>query len=432
MGDFLLGTALPLLLFSVGAYFAVTVGWRWLLAPRRVLGGMLAAGRGNGTSPWRAMTVALGGTLGVGNITGVAAAIAVGGAGAVFWMWVAALFAMPLKFAEVVLAGRYRTFDEGGTAHGGAMYYIKVAFRGRMGRVLAAFFALLVLGCMLTLGTVLQTNAAAEALSGAFGVPPLAVGLLMAALLVPLLLGGAKRIERACALVVPLCCLLFLVMAVAVLILRRAALPAAFGAIFAGAFRGESALGGVLGFLTSRALRFGVARGLVSNEAGCGTAPIAHAAACARTPVQQGFFGVLEVFVDTHLFCTMTALVILVSGVGAGEGTSLALSAFGAVLGRLAAPALAVCLALFAFATVLCWSHYGAEAMLYLTGKPRACRFVVPMIALAVPLGALGAPSFIWGATDVVLSLLCLLNLAALFTLRRDVRRENNAFFEKP
>ena len=148
MGSFLLGTALPLLLFCTGAYFAVAVGWRWLLAPRRTLGGMLAAGRGGGTSPWRAMTVALGGTLGVGNVAGVATAITLGGAGAVFWMWVAAFFAMPLKFAEVVLAGRHRTFDGQGVAHGGAMYYIKVAFRGRVGRVMAAAFALFVIGCM--------------------------------------------------------------------------------------------------------------------------------------------------------------------------------------------------------------------------------------------------------------------------------------------
>lgn len=430
MGNFLLGTALPLLLFAVGAYFAVAVGVRPLRAPRRVLGGMLAAGRGEGTSPWRAMTVALGGTLGVGNVAGVATAIALGGAGAVFWMWVAAFFAMPLKFAEVVLAGRYRTFDKSGVAHGGAMYYIKVAFGGRAGRVMAAFFALLVVACMLTLGTVLQAHAAANALSGVFDIPPLLVGVSLAVAVGGVLCGGSKRVEGACALVVPLCCLVFVVLSVAVLALRYRELPSAFEAIFHGAFSGEGALGGAFGVLTSKALRFGVARGIVSNEAGCGTAPIAHAAANAKTPAQQGFFGILEVFVDTILLCTLTALVILVGG-GSGEGVMLALSAYGAVLGGVAEVGLSLCVALFAFATVLCWSHYGAEALFYLTGKPWSERLLLPVIVIAVPIGAIGAPPLVWGATDVVLASLCLLNLMALFTLRLDVKRENDAFFEK-
>ncbi len=431
MGGFLLGTALPLLLFFAGAYFAVTVGARWLCAPKRALGGMLAAGRGGGTSPWRAMTVALGGTLGVGNVAGVATAITLGGAGAVFWMWVAAFFAMPLKFAEVVLAGRYRTFDERGVAHGGAMYYIKVAFRGRAGRVMAAIFALLVILCMLTLGTVLQTHAAAEALSGVFGISPLLVGVVLSFAVGAILLGGSAKIEQACALVVPFCCLLFVVLSVAVLMLRYRALPSAFAAILRGAFTGDGALGGAFGVLTSSALRFGVARGIVSNEAGCGTAPIAHAAANAKTPVQQGFWGVFEVFVDTVLLCTLTALVILVSGTGTGEGVMQALSSYGAVLGGVAESGLALCVALFAFATVLCWSHYGAEALFYLTGKPRTARLVLPLIVLAVPIGAISAPSLVWGTTDVVLALLCLFNLAALLALARDVKAENNAFFEK-
>ena len=231
-------------------------------------------------------------------------------------------------------------------------------------------------------------------------------------------------------MLVPAVCLLFSVAAVAVLVLRRQALPSAFAAILQGAFQPFAAGAGVVGFLTSKALRYGVARGLVSNEAGCGTAPIAHIAAENRSPAAQGVWGILEVFVDTILLCTMTALVILVSGVPlSGEGgVMLAVEAFSAVLGRAAAPVLALSVLLFAFATLLCWSHYGGECLIYLTGKPRAARWMSLPVLLSSIIGAVAAPAILWELTDLILALMAILNITALLICRRAVGEETKLF----
>lgn len=414
---FLSGVILPFFLLLSGAYFAV------LLAPR-LLRRKKQKHRECGSA--RALAVALAGTLGVGNIAGVASAIALGGAGAVFWMWVSALLAMFLKYAEVVLAVRHRRFDSTGRAHGGAPYYIRKAFRGQTGRVLGAVFAVLCLFCMFTLGGVVQSAAASEALAVTFSVPPALTGALLGAGACLVLWRGSAGVERACTVLVPAVCALFSVGSLAAIVMRADALPAAFAAIFKGAFSVESAAGGALGFFTSRALRYGVARGIVSNEAGCGTAPIAHAAAEVTRPAEQGVWGIVEVFVDTILLCTMTALVILTSGVPVQEGGGMAyaLAAYTAMLGSAAAPLLAVAVAIFAFATVICWAHYGKESIYAITGREKS-RFLPVFVALACLVGALAAPALVWDVTDLVLALMTLLNLSALFCLRREVREES-------
>lgn len=424
------GTVVPLLLLAVGFYFSIRLG-RWLFfSPRRVLSGMLAGGADGGTSPLKALAVSLAGTLGVGNIVGVASAIAAGGAGAVFWMWVAALLAMPIKYAEVLLGGISRVYAADGRPHGGASYYIKEAIGGRCGRVLAALFAALCVLASLTLGTMLQTNAAAGALSGVFGVPAALVGGVMAALSLAVLARGAERVENACAALVPFVCVLFCVLSLAVLVREHSQIPRAFAAIFAGAFTPRAGTGGVVGVLTSQAVRLGVTRGLVSNEAGCGTAPIAHAAANAKSPVQQGFWGVFEVFVDTVLLCTLTALVILVAGDGAkGDGVMLALTAYGASLGSLAPALLSAAIAFFAFATVLCWSHYGKESLSYLTGSRRAGGALLAALTASSFLGAVITPDRAFSLVDLVLALMTLLNLTALLFSRQTVIEETRRYF---
>ena len=361
----------------------------------------------------------------MGNIAGVASAIALGGAGAIFWMWVSALLAMFLKYAEVVLALRHRRYDRTGRAHGGAPYYVQRAFGGRVGRVLGGIFALLCLFCMFTLGGVVQSAAASEALFEAFSVPPWVTGALFGTGACLVVWRGSRAVERACTLLVPAVCVLFAVGSLAAIAMRAAAIPVAMASIFQGALSSESAVGGVVGFFTSRAVRYGVARGIVSNEAGCGTAPIAHAAAKVTRPAEQGVWGIVEVFVDTILLCTLTALVILTSGVPvqSGGGMAFALAAYEAVLGRLAAPLLAVSVAIFAFATVLCWAHYGKESIYALTGREK-CGFLPIFVALSCLVGALVAPALVWDVTDLVLALMTLLNLAALLRLRREVREE--------
>ena len=413
----LLGGILPFFLLGAGAYFA------FLLIPR-VIRRKTPKTRGQGSA--RALAVALAGTLGVGNIAGVASAIALGGAGAVFWMWVSALLAMVLTYAEVVLALRYRCFDAAGRAHGGAPYYIRKAFRGKAGRVLGGAFAMLCLLCMLTLGGVVQSAAASEAMQTAFSVPPALTGAVLGVGACLVLFRGSAGVERACTLLVPIVCVLFSVGSLAAIWMRAGALPAAFRAIFNGAFSAQSAAGGALGFFTSRAVRYGVARGIVSNEAGCGTAPIAHAAARVSRPAEQGKWGMIEVFVDTILLCTVTALVILTSGAPpvAGGGMAYAIAAYGTVLGSAAAPLLATSVLIFAFATVLCWAHYGAESIYALTGREKS-RLLPILVAGACVIGALAAPSFVWDVTDLVLAVMTLLNLTALLLLRREVREES-------
>ncbi|MBQ3064022.1 MAG: sodium:alanine symporter family protein [Clostridia bacterium] len=429
LGQALLGAGMPLLLLITGLYFALVLGKYMLRAPRKCFSALHRGGGERGSSA-RALAVALAGTLGVGNIAGVAAAIAAGGAGAVFWMLLAAFVAMPLKYAEITLSQVYRSYDAEGRPHGGAPYYIKAVLGGRLGWIMSVLFALLLVFCTLTLGSLLQSRAAAEAVSGVFGVPEAAVGTVLALLAALVLLSGSELAERVLSVLVPFLCVGFTVAAVALLILRRAALPAAFAAIWQGAFTPKAGVGGVLGICTSRALRLGVARGLVSNEAGCGTAPTAHAAANAKIPAAQGLWGILEVFVDTVLLCTLTALVILVTaGENAGAGVMLAISAFGAGLGPCLPPLIALSVFLFAFATVLCWTHYGIEALAYLTGSARGKRLLILAACLTTALGAVTAPTLVWGATDLVLALMTLLNLAVLLVAHPTILSETRRLF---
>ncbi len=416
------GRILPLALLFAGGWFLV------LLLPHiRFRRQRRERGRRRGGAA--ALAVALAGTLGVGNIAGVASAIALGGAGAIFWLWVSAVFAMALKYAEVVLAVRTRRFDENGAPYGGAPYYMERALGKRVGRAVGALFSVLCFLCSLTLGGVMQSAAAAEAISGAFALPSLAVGVAIGLAATAVLWVGAKGVERACTLLIPLVCLLFSVASLGAIFVGRAALSAAFSAIFTGAFTWQSGTAGVGAFLGSRALRYGVARGLVSNEAGCGTAPIAHAAANTDSPVRQGLFGVVEVFVDTVLLCTMTALVILVSGVSptAGGGMTFAMAAYRALLGEIAVPILSVFVLLFAFATVLCWAHYGTESLCMLTGKRKQPRWLLLAVLASCTWGGVAAPHLVWDLTDLVLSVMAILNVTVLLFLRREVVDETSS-----
>ena len=424
------GVLMPAALLLCGGYFAVRLGRYFFGNPGKVFAGIARAPGEGGTSPWRTLSVALAGTLGVGNITGVALAVALGGAGAVFWMWAAAFAAMFLKYAETLLALSTRE-EQGGRMHGGAMYYIRAAVHGRAGRVLAAVFAALCVLTSLTLGGVIQTSAAAGALSAAFSVPPVAVGAVFALVAALVLIRGLRGVERVSAALIPFLCLAYTVLSLAAIVHGRARLPVAFAEIFRGAFSLKSGLSGVGGFLTSGALRYGVSRGLVSNEAGCGTSPIAHAASGVRDPAAEGLFGVLEVFVDTVLLCTLTALVLLTSGVAPTADGTYVLRAYSASLGAFAAPMLAVFMALFAFATVLCWAHYGQESLRYLTDRHGIATAHLVAVSLSAFLGAVAAPALLWDLTDLVLALLTLLNLPALYLCRDTIFAGTRQFFRR-
>ena len=439
----LLLTATPILLFGVGLYYTVALRGFYLLHPLRCFRLLFGGRREGGISPFRALTVALAGTLGVGNIVGVASALYLGGAGAVLWMLVSALLAMVLKYAEITLALRHRRPTPEGGFTGGAPYYVEDGLKSkglpRLGRFLAVAFAILCLVNAITMGSLLQINAAAGAMETGFGVPPLITGGVVAVLAVVTVLGGAKRISALTEKLVPFMTVGFLVVCAAVLILRRDRIPAAITAIWKDAFTVNSAGAGLLGFLTSRGIRFGVMRGLVSNEAGCGTAPMAHAAAEVDLPARQGLFGLVEVFVDTVLLCTVTALCILVSDSGPhayGEDvTHTAGAAFSSVLGEWAGGFFALSILLFGVATVICWAHYGMTCAGYLMGSPKSRRTAqgvyTVLLAASLAMGSVAAPSFAWSLADAAIAVMTLLNLLMLTVMHKEVKAETESLLSR-
>ncbi len=431
LNDRLFGVVVPPFLLLVGAFLALRLRGPFLLTRKKNKNGRRAGGK----SALRALSMALAGTLGVGNISGVALAISLGGAGAVFWMWVSALAAMMLKYAEVFLAVRYRQRDGGGAPFGGAMYYIRYGIGGRVGRALAVVFALFCLATAGGLGSLLQANAVAECMQGMFYVPTVVSGLLLALFTALVVLGGAKKISALTERLIPLLTLLYLAVALWAIGRHAHLLPSVFSRIFSSALRVSAFGGGLLGFLTSRALRFGVARGLLSNEAGCGTATMAHATANS-TPHTQGLIGVLEVAVDTLLLCTVTAVVVLMAYPTVptvGGGVTIALAAFGLLAGKGAPYLVTVALVFFAYATVICWAYYGESALRYLTaglkarGRERARRAYFAVFCGCLVLGACFSSDAVFGLTDILLSLMTLLNGSVLCLLSGEIAAEKRA-----
>ncbi len=434
--------ATPVLLFGVGLFYMIRLRGFYLLHPIRCVRLLFARRATTGISPFRALTVALAGTLGVGNIVGVASAIYFGGAGAVFWMLVSALVAMVLKYAEITLAVRHRRMTPNGQPVGGAPYYIRDGLTRagfpRAGRGLAALFALLCLINAITMGSLLQINAAAGAMKTGFSLHPLITGSMVALLTVISVKGGAKRISALTEKLVPFMTVGFLAACLGVLMLRCGRIPSALAMIWEDAFRMDAAGAGIGGFFLSKGIRYGVMRGLVSNEAGCGTAPMAHASADTDLPARQGLFGLVEVFVDTVLLCTVTALCILVSDSGPaayGEDTvSTAQAAFSSVLGNWAGGFFAVAMLLFAVATIICWAHYGMTCVGYLTSARPAVQGVVGngyLVLMVVALlgGSVTAPTPAWRLADAAIACMTLLNLVVLLLLSREVREETERLF---
>ena len=364
LNKYIFGVGVPLLLFLAAIFFLIKLRGLPLIRPVKMIRSMFKKREGVGVSPVAVVLLALAGTLGVGNIVGVAIAIAVGGAGAVFWMWVSAIMAMMLKYAEVLLAVLHRR-SRGEEYYGGAMYYMRDLFAGRKrfgaGLLFSGAFALLCIINACSMGCVIQSNSISEAFYGIVGVPKLAVGVAVGLLSALVFFGKGRKIFSVTEKLVPIVSILYFAMAAIVICSSLERVPQVLSDIVRSAFRAESALGGFFGFFLSKALRFGTIRGLLSNEAGCGTAPIAHASANADSPAEQGFFGLREVFIDTIVLCTMTALVILLNWDRASEFTDnpimMTFSGFSAVLGRASELLLCISVFLFAFATIKILSY---------------------------------------------------------------------------
>ncbi len=429
------GGFLPILLIGGGLFFLFYLRGRPFSHPRRMLRAMRSESSGDGISPFRAVMLALAGTLGVGNIVGVANAIWIGGAGAVFWMWISALVAMILKYAEILLAVSHRREGKKGF-FGGAYYYIRDYFeehrRLRVGVILSAVFALLMIVAGIGMGCVIQVNAVSYAFEGVLSVPTWISGGVLVLITLPVIVCGTKGVSALCELLVPIMTLGYLILSVAVLYARRDLIGTAFTSIFDEAFSPLGVGGGIIGFLTSRAITSGTMRGLLSNEAGCGTAPTAHAAANAKSPAAQGVWGIFEVFVDTILLCTVTALVILVSfgevsHLGS-DGVMMTIRAYSVVLGSWAEWFFVAAVLSFGYATLLCWANYGLECLRFLSRRRIWRRLYFAVFAAAILVGAVAAPESVWLVADAAVAALTVINLAALFLLRREIKRETDQF----
>lgn len=430
---YVFGVGVPILLMFSGIFYCVKLKFFHFFHPIKVIKSLLSVGDDrNGVSSARAVTLALAGTLGVGNMVGVASAITLGGAGAVFWMWVSALVAMALKYAEIVLAMRHRRFDKGGRPHGSATYYILDLFHGNcVGVVFGGIFAALCILNAVSMGGMIQVNATADAMNGVFGLSPLIVGLVFALTAVFTLKKGTTGILKFTEMLVPFMTVGFIALSLAVIFLRPHSAAAAIDSIFKDAFSLKSGVCGIGGFFTSEALRYGAMRGIVSNEAGCGTAPAAHAVANCKIPARQGVWGIFEVFVDTLLLCTLTAIVILIGGENATDDMMLTINSYTSVLGTGAGYFLSVAVLCFGLATVICWGHYGLESVTYFSKKKKATDVFIWAYAAFVVLGAVISADMIWEIADFAIGAMTLINLFVLLVMSGEVREETQAYFWK-
>ena len=393
-------------------------------------------------TPFQAVCTALAATVGTGNIAGVAGAIAIGGPGAVFWMWISALLGMCTKFSEVTLAVHFREKNRQGDWTGGPMYYIKNGL-GPKWRWMAVLFALLGVLTVFGTGNATQVNTITSAINTALlnyhvidassvSVSSLIIGIIIAVLVALILLGGIKRIGRVAQMLVPFMALLYIILALGVIFLNIDRVPGVFASIIEGAFSPASVTGGVVGsFFLS--MQKGVARGIFSNEAGLGTGSIAHATADTDHPVKQGFFGIFEVFADTIVICTMTALVILCSGVsvsyGTDAGAELTINGFITTYGSWVSIFTAVALCCFAFSTILGWGLYGTRCIEFLFGSWINKPFMVVYSLVAV-IGATADLGLLWSVAETFNGLMSIPNLIALFLLSGTVVKLVKDYFK--
>ena len=388
-------------------------------------------GSGDGEiSPFNALMTSLSSTIGMGNIAGVATAIGLGGPGALFWMWCAAFVGMATKYAEAVLAVNYRETDEAGRKVGGPMYYIKNGLGDKwkwLGGAFALFGSLAGFG----LANTVQSNAVSQVLETNFNVPTVVSGMVMAVLVGCVLLGGIKRIASVAGKLVPFMAVLYMTATFLILVMNAPAIPAAIILVVDSAFNGAAATGGFAGATLMLALRMGIARGIFSNEAGLGSAPIAHAAAETNSPVRQGTIAMLGTFIDTLVICTMTGLVLIVTGVWSGEpqGAAMTLAAFTGALpyGDII---LSLCVALFAFTTMLGWSYYGERCAEFLLGTRVITPFRVLWV-IGIFVGTQMSLELVWKMTDALNGLMAIPNLIALLLLSPIVFKLTREYFEK-
>lgn len=382
-------------------------------------------------SSFKALCVALAATVGTGNIVGVATAVKLGGPGAVFWMWVAAFFGMATKYAEGLLAVKYRTTDEKGEIAGGPMFYIRHGM-GEKWAPMAAFFAgACILVAFFGIGTFPQVNAIVDSMHIAFGVPREVSDGIVTLLVAAITIGGLQSISRVASKIVPFMAVVYVVVSLGLIVMNLSAIPDAIALIIKSAFSGEAAVGGFAGSTLMMAMQKGIARGIFSNESGLGSAPIAAAAAKTKWPAEQGLISMTGTFIDTIIICSMTGLALVLTGVWQGNsaGAMMTTDAFATTYGQPGVAILTVSLVLFAFTTILGWNYYGERASIYLFGTKGIMPYRLLFIVL-VASGAFLKLDAIWTLADIVNGLMAIPNLIALCALSGVIVSETKRYFE--
>lgn len=435
ISDFVWNNLLLYLLVGTGIYFSIRTRFvqirKFRSAFRRVFGGFTLRGAKagkDGMSSFQALATAIAAQVGTGNIAGCATALVSGGPGAIFWMWLAAFFGMATIYGEAVLAQKTRTLDDNGHITGGPVYYIHKAFPNDFGKALGVIFSVLIVLALGFMGNMVQSNSISDAFYSAFGTPKLLVGIVCAIIAGFIFIGGIRRIASFTEKIVPLMAALYLIGGLICLIINFRNLPGTILSIFVGAFQPRAVGGAVAGMTVRMAMRYGVARGLFSNEAGMGSTPHAHAMAKVDKPQDQGESAMVGVFIDTFVVLTMTALVILSSGVldsfieSGIMGTPVAQAAFTTALGGFGSPFVAICLLFFAFSTIIGWYFFAQANIKVLFGNKVVLPFSV-LVILFIIVGSVLKVDLVWNLSDLFNGLMVIPNLLALLALSGFVAR---------
>ena len=437
VNDVLTGSVLIIALVGIGLLFTFKLGFIQIRGFKdgwnRTFGGLFSkkgdAGK-DGMSSFQALATAIAAQVGTGNIAGAATAIAVGGPGAIFWMWVSAFLGMATIFAEAVMAQKFKQVSDDGTVTGGPVYYIRGAFKGTFGKVLAAIFAVLIIFALGFMGNAVQSNSIAASWNTAFGIPKIAMGIFVAVVSLFVFTGGMKRIAKVTELIVPIMAAFYIVGSLIVIFANVTAIPAAFHDIIVGAFKPAAVAGGAMGATLKLAVQKGVARGLFSNEAGMGSTPHAHAVAKVKHPVEQGFVAMIGVFIDTFVILNLTALVIITTGSRTTglTGAQLSQYAFSTLYGKFGEIFIAICMLFFAFSTIIGWYFFGEANIRYLFGA-KAVKIYSIIVCICVALGSLQEVELVWNMADCFNSMMVIPNAIALVALSGLVKKTHDDYY---
>ncbi|ULJ60690.1 alanine/glycine:cation symporter family protein [Wielerella bovis] len=421
-------------LVGIGLFFTVYLGapqiTKFGTGMKSVFGGLFRKNKGEkdhqALSQFQALAVAISAQIGTGNVAGVATAIIAGGPGAIFWIWVSAFFGMATIFAEAVLAQKYRVVSHGKYI-GGPAFYITHGLTNKIGRTnarfLSGFFSIALIIALGFIGNAVQANSIASAVQASFEIPAIVVGIFLAVAAGAIFIGGINRIARFAQFIVPFMAVIYILSSILILLQFSEHLGSIVQQIFVAAFNPQAVLGGAAGIGIREAIRFGVARGLFSNEAGMGSTPHAHATANVAHPSLQGMAAFISIFIDTMIVCSMTALIILITGANTSglQGAAVTQQAFVIAFGHWGGSLLAICLTFFAFTTIISWYYFGESNIRFLF-KGKFLKIYRGLVLLAIVLGTLGKVDLVWNLSDVFNGMMVLPNLIALFLLRKEIK----------